>query len=68
MDFNTEVSIELSSSNDDDHCDSLLDSDSESENKRIQNSPPTPYDRFMDFCDDARVDWEQFLQDRDERL
>ena len=42
MDFNTEVSIELSSSNDDDHCDSLLDSDSESEIKSKLNSPPTP--------------------------
>ena len=68
MDFNTEVSIELSSSNELDNCESFLDSDSENEIKSLQNFPPTPYDRFMDFCDDARVDWEQFLQDRDERL
>jgi len=34
----------------------------------LQNSPPTPYERFIDFCDDARVNWEQYLQDRDERL
>ena len=26
------------------------------------------YDRFMDICDDAQIDWKDFLHDRDERL
>ena len=49
----TEATNNVSSSTESDHCDHLESSDIQSEIENFDSFPQTPYNRFMDICDDA---------------